>query len=194
MPRIYKGLIYIKELIKLILEENWQKIKERVISPLWHRKFKSMYENAKLDYADFESLAGIELAKAIKTFDPEKANIYTYATRVISQKAKTELRNCTQRDKRKALYTADSIDVPNSPVINKPVEEKLEISEISELRVGNFINSLNNNQLRILILTLLGFDSTDMPNMLNMSNQTMQSITNSLKNADLTRTLYRRKF
>ena len=178
----------------MILEENWQKIKERVISPLWYGKFKSMYENAKLDYADFESLAGIELAKAMKTFNPEKANIYTYATRVISQRAKTELRDCTQRDKRRALYTADSIDVPDSPVMNKPIDEKQEISEISELRVGSFVNSLNNNQLRILILTLLGFDATDMPSMLNMSNQTMQSIANSLKDTDLTRTLYRRKF
>ena len=65
---------------------------------------------------------------------------------------------------------------------------------MSELRVGNFINSLNNNQLRILILTLLDFDATDMPNMLNMSNQTMQGILNSLKDADLTRVLYRRNF
>ena len=178
----------------MILEKNWQKIRERVISPLWHGKFKSMYESAKLDYDDFESLAGIELAKAIKTFNPEKSNIYTYATRVITQKAKTELRNYTQRDKRKALHTAESIDAPNCSAINKPAEEKQEVSELSELRVGNFINSLNNNQLRILILTLLDFDMTDMPSMLNMSNQTMHSIANSLKDADLTRVLYRRKF
>ena len=177
-----------------MLEEHWQKIKERVISPLWHGKFKLMYESAKLDYNDFESLAGIELAKAMKTFDPEKSNIYTYATRVISQKAKTELRDCTQRDKRRSLHTADSIDVPDSSALNVPIEEKQEISELTEHRVGNFVNSLNNNQLRILILTLLGFDSTDMPNMLNMSNQTMQNIANSLKDTDLTRTLYRRKF
>ena len=135
----------------MILEDNWEKIKERVISPLWYSKFKLMYENAKLDYDDFESLAGVELTKAMKTFDPEKSNIYTFATRVITQKAKTELRNCTQRDKRKTLHVADSIDIPESPVINKPSEEKQEISELTELRVGNFINSLNNNQLRILI-------------------------------------------
>lgn len=178
----------------MLLEENWQKIKERVISPLWHGKFKTMYESVKLDYDDFESLAGIELSKAMKTFNPEKSNLFTYATRVITQKAKTELRNCTQRDKRKALHTADSIDSDGCLACQKPVEEKVEVSELSELRVGNFINSLNNNQLRILILTLLDFDITDMPNMLNMSNQTMQGIVNSLKDADLTRVLYRRKF
>lgn len=178
----------------MILEENWQKIKERVISPLWHGKFKSMYESAKLDYDDFESLAGIELSKAMNTFNPEKSNIYTYATRVITQKAKTELRNCTQRDKRKTLHTADSIDSDGSVAYQKPAEEKQETSELSELRVGNFINSLDNKQLRVLILTLLDFDVADMPNMLNMSNQTMQGILNSLKDADLTRVLYRRKF
>lgn len=177
-----------------MLELNWERIKNRVISPLWHGKFKAMYESAKLDYDDFESLAGVELANAIKTFNPEKSNIYTFATRVITQKAKTELRNCTQRDKRKTLHTADSIESNDCAVYQTPAEEKQEISELSELRVGNFINSLNNNQLRILILNLLGFDVTDMPNMLNMSNQTMHNILNSLKDADLTRVLYRRKF
>ena len=177
-----------------LLEENWQKIKDRVVLPLWNGKFKSMYESAKLDYDDFESLAGIELTKAMKSFDPKKSNLFTYATRVVTQKATTELRDCTKRDKRKALYTAGSIDEPDSPALNKTIEEKQDTTELSELRVGNFINSLNNNQLRILILTLLDFDATDMPTMLNMSNQTMQSIISSLKNVDLTRILYRRKF
>lgn len=180
--------------MNMILEEKWEEIKKRVIIPIWNGKFKSMFEHAKLDYDDFESLAGIELAKAMKTFNPEKSNLYTYATRVITQKAKSELRNCTQRDKRKVLHTADSIDGDGCLAYQKPVEERQEVSELSELRVGNFINSLNNNQLRILILTLLEFDTTDMPNMLNMSNQTMQSILSSLKDADLTRVLYRRKF
>ena len=177
-----------------ILESNWKNIKKRVILPLWHGKFKSMYEKVKLDYDDFESLAGYELSKAMDGFNPEKSNLYTYATRVVSKKALSELRNCTQRDKRKALYTSESIDTPDSTALKKPIEEKQEASELSELRVGNFISSLNNNQLRILILTLLDFDVSDMPNMLNMSNQTMQSIVNSLKDANLTRVLYRRNF
>jgi RNA polymerase sigma factor (sigma-70 family) len=177
-----------------LLDENWNKIQKRVILPLWNGKFKSMYEAAKLDYDDFESLAGFELSKAMKSFDPEKSNIFTYSTRVITQKAKTELRNCTQRDKRRALHGAESIDIPESPAINIPAEEKQETSELSEFRVGGFINSLNNNQLRILILTLLEFDVTDIPNMLNMSKQTMQGILSSLKNTNLTRVLYGRNF
>lgn len=185
-------------------EDNWKAIKYRVILPLWTKKFKSMYESAKMDYDDFESLAGIELSKAIKTFNPEKSNLYTFAARVVSNKAMTELRNCTRRDKRKALHTADSLDSSisdhcsyTSRAENIPYEDEKDkdtTSEWSELRVGNFINSLNNNQLRILILALLEFDTTDMPNMLNMSRQTMQIILNGLKDTDLTRVLYRRKF
>ena len=178
----------------LLLEENWEAIKKRVVLPLWNGKFKSMYESAKLDYDDFESLVGIELSKAMQTFNPEKSNLFTYATKVITQKARTELRNCTQRDKRRVLHIADSIEANGCLAYQKPAEEKQEISELSELRVGNFINSLNNNQLRILILSLLDFDTSDMPDMLNMSNQTMHSILNSLKDADLVRVLYRRKF
>ena len=179
----------------MILEENWSDIKKRVILPLWHGKFKSMYESARLDYDDFESLAGLELTKAIKTYNPEKSNLFTYATRVISQKAYTELRDYTQRDKRKTLCMCESIDDPDfHDWETAGNDNNQEISELSELRVGNFVNSLNNNQLRILILTLLGFNSEDMPNMLNMSNQTMQLILSSLKDADLTRVLYRRKF
>ena len=50
-----------------VLDENWDTIKSRVIIPLWNGKFKKMYESIKMDYNDFESLAGLELTKAIKT-------------------------------------------------------------------------------------------------------------------------------
>ena len=187
-----------------ISEETWRSIKNRVILPLWNGKFKNLYESAKLDYDDFESLAGYELSRAINKFNPEKSNLLTFSTKIISNKAMTELRDCTQREKRKALYTAESIEKPidnqkyNSAIgDNIPFEDKKDKdtgSELSELRVGNFINSLNNNQLRVLILSLLEFDGSDMPSMLNISNNTLQSIIRSLKDVDLTRVLYRRKF
>ena len=184
-----------------MLEKNWNEIRTRVILPLWNGKFKKMYEKIKMDYDDFESLAGIELTKAMKNFDGEKSNIYTYSTRVITKKAMTELRDCTQRDKRKTLFISDSIDrnsydeSSRTIVDNIPYEDgKTETSELSELRVGHFINSLDNNQLRILVLSLLDFDITDMPHMLNISNKMVQNIMHSLKDTDLTRVLFRRKF
>ena len=184
-----------------MLEENWKAIRERVILPLWNGKFKRMFETAKLDYDDFESLAGLELTKAMDSFDESKSNIFTFSTRVISKKALSELRNCTQRDKRKALHTAESVDCyvgdesKRTMIENIPYDDgKQETSELTELRVGNFVNSLDNNQLRVLILTLLEFDNSDMPQMLNISNKTAQNIIQSLKDTDLTRVLYRRKF
>ena len=184
-----------------LLEKNWKGIQNRVILPLWNGKFKKMYEDAKLDYDDFESLAGLELTKAMMTFNPEKSNLYTYATRVINKKAITELRNCTQRDKRRALHTAESLDCSVSDDSTKTLGEEIpydnggnESSELSELRVGSFVNSLNNNQLRILILTLLEFDISDMHSMLNIPNKAIMEIARSLKDADLTRVLHRSKF
>ena len=169
--------------------------------PLWNGKFKTMYENAKLDLDDFESLAGMEMSKAIKLFDPNKSNIYTFATRVITKKAITELRNCTQRDKRKALHISESIDVPAEEDSSRTIAENIpcednkpELSELSELRLGGFIKSLDNNQLRVLALTLLDLDTQDISQTLNISDKTVQNIVRSLKDADLTRVLYRRKF
>lgn len=177
----------------IILNENWNLLKKRVIIPLWNGKFKSMYENVKLDYDDFESLAGLELSKAVKTFNPDKSSLLTFATRVITQKAYTELRDCTQRDKRKALYSADSIEASESEVYHAKEEEQ-DDSEFSELRTGNFVNSLNNNQLRVLILTLLDFSIKDIPKMLNVSEASVRDIVRSLRTTDVTRILYRRNF
>lgn len=178
-----------------LLQNKWNDIKTKVIVPLWLRKFKNLYENVKMDYDDFESLAAIELTKAMKTFNPEKSNLFTYATNVIKRKAMTELRDCTQRDVRKASYVSENVDALDKSIIeNIPCLEKEERTELSGLRVGNFINSLNNNQLRVLILSLLDFDSGDIPSMLNVSSKTASQIINSLKDTDLTRVLYRRKF
>lgn len=102
-----------------MLENNWQKIKEKVVAPLWHKKFRSMYESAKLDYDDFESLAGYELSKALTNFDSDKSNIFTYATEVITKKAMTELRDCTRRDKRRVLHTAESVDALDTTIPEK---------------------------------------------------------------------------
>ena len=51
-----------------LLKNNWTKIKRKIILPLWFSKYKPMYESLKLDYDDFESMAGEELTKAISTY------------------------------------------------------------------------------------------------------------------------------
>lgn len=107
-----------------ILQSHWSAIRKKVIVPLWNKKFKSMYESVKMDYNDFESLAGLELTKAIKTFDSEKSNLFTYATNVINNKAMTELRDCTQRDVRKTLHISESMDaLENTMIDNIPAKD-----------------------------------------------------------------------
>ena len=111
-----------------MLEEKWNAIRSKVIIPLWNKRFKNIYMSAKLDYDDFESLAGFELAKAIKTFNSEKSNLFTYSTKVITQKAMTELRDCTLRDKRRALHTAESVDGMDNPDAELPSYDSIEDS------------------------------------------------------------------
>ena len=152
-----------------ILELNWEAIKKRVILPLWNRKFRSMYENAKMDYDDFESLAGFELSKAMINFNPDKSNIFTYATGVITKKAMTELRNCTQRDKRKALHIAEGIDD-----FNKYIVENIECNIIRDysknlesqkddmsIKMKKYLSRLSKLQIEILFAMSEGYTNEE---------------------------------
>lgn len=145
-----------------ILQENWIEIRKEVILPLWIKKFKGMYENAKLDYDDFESLAAYELTKTIKHFDSQKSNLFTYATNVIQKKAMTELRDCTQRDVRKALYVSDSVNAIDKNIIeNIPCHDtKADQAPLSEKMV-QYLNRLSCLQKQILFLMSIGFDKSE---------------------------------
>lgn len=143
----------------IALEENWEKIKDKVILPLWNGRFKSMFESAKLDYDDFESLAGIELTKAIKTFDPEKSNLFTYSTKVVSQKAMTELRNCTRRDKRKVLHIAESVDALDSTVAENVPCNIIE-DDLSE-KMKTYLGRLSKLQREILFAMSEGYTNEE---------------------------------
>lgn len=161
----------------MILEENWDAIKKRVILPLWNGKFKSMYENAKLDYDDFESLAGIELSEAMKSFDSEKSNLFTYATRVITQKAKTELRNCTQRDRRKALYVSESIEFlsDHNDISCLATEGVFTISESSTDALSDkmeaYLKKLSKMQKQILFAMAEGYSNDEIITGLNITSK-----------------------
>ena len=143
-----------------VLDSNWNTIKRRVILPLWNGKFKTMYASVKMDYDDFESLAGLELSKAIQSFDPEKSNILTFSTRVISKKAMTELRDCTQRDKRKALHLAESVDALDKDVAETIFGDDLEFlspkNDLSE-KMNRYLDRLSRLQRDILFARSEGF-------------------------------------
>lgn len=170
-----------------LLSENWNKIQKKVILPLWHGKFKAMYEIAKLDYDDFESLAGIELSKAMKTFDSEKSNLFTYATRVVTQKAKTELRNCTQRDRRKALHTSESIDflIEQNDVAFLATDDNFEILESSKDALSNkmvaYLNRLSTLQKQVLYAMADGYSNDEIKIRLNITSNDLADACTAIK-------------
>lgn len=186
-----------------LLDKNWEDIRRKVVVPLWKSTYRHIYKFLKLDYDDFECMAGYELSKAMATYDASKSSLFTFASNVIKKKAKTELRDFN-RDKRKTLFRSTSLNQIVSESNNEEIVSKLkdksvahnqyEYNELTEKRVGNFINSLSNQQLRFLILRLLEFDTEDILDMLNISRKTMNDILKGLKSNELSRILYRRKF
>ena len=169
------------------LEENWENIKSGVILPLWNSKYKSMYESVKLDYDDFESLAGIELAKAVKSFDSEKSNLFTYATRVLEQKAKTELRNCTRRDKRKVLYISESLysldangNMLFDVIESELVDSKSSKDDLSDKMVA-YLKRLSMMQKQVLFAISEGYSNDEIKRILNISTKELSDAYTAIK-------------
>lgn len=145
-----------------IFESNWENIRKKVIIPLWNRKFKSMYEHVKMDYNDFESLAALELTKAMKKFNPEKSNLFTYATNVINKKAMTELRDCTQRNVRKVLFISDSVDALDKSIVDNIFYNSTEddVEGLSEKMVL-YLNRLSKLQRQVLFAISDGYNNDE---------------------------------
>lgn len=146
----------------VVLEENWIAIRNKVIIPLWNGKFRGMYESIKLDYDDFESLAGIELTKAMQTFNADKSNIFTYATGVVTKKAMTELRNCTKRDKRKALHLAESVDALDKTIVESiPYVGSDNSKDVLSDKMKAYLNKLSKLQKDILFAMAQGYSNEE---------------------------------
>lgn len=171
----------------MMLEKNWDNIKKRVIVPLWRGKFKSMYESAKLDYDDFESLAGLELSKAMADFDSNKSNIYTYATNVITKKAMTELRNCTQRDKRRVLHAAESIDSLDTSVA---IFEADETKDVLSEKMNRYLERLSKLQKRVLFALSEGYSNDEIRMKLGISIKEFAEACTALRSYRNTSLLY----
>lgn len=146
----------------VMLEENWTAIRNKVIIPLWNGKFKGMYESIKLDFNDFESLSGLELTKAMQTFNSDKSNIFTYATGVITKKAMTELRNCTKRDKRKALHLAESVDALDTTIVeNIPYIGSDNSKDVLSEKMKTYLNKLSKLQKDVLFAMAEGYTNEE---------------------------------
>lgn len=166
-----------------ILEQNWTDIQARVINPLWDYKFKSMYLSAKLDKDDFESLAHEELTKAFDSYNPDDSSVTTYAFNILSKKCLTELRNCTKRDKRKALHVATSLNAPTGKENDMELGEIIAIKETPEidLLVQRYLDSLTKKQRQVANLMMQGYKDKDIKKLLRMTNEQYGVILISMK-------------
>lgn len=162
-----------------ISEKTWRNIKNRVIVPLWNGKFKNLYESVKLDYDDFESLAGYELSRAIKNFNPEKSNLLTFSTKIICNKAMTELRDCTQREKRKALYLSENIDSLDKATTDD-MFKNTEDDSLSDKMI-RYLGRLSKLQKEILYAISEGYSSEEIIARLNITPKEMTEACTAIK-------------
>ena len=170
-----------------VTEEQWRYIQKEVIIPLWNISFSSMYEDVKLDYDDFLSMCGWEIDKAIKTFDPSKSSLKTFAVNVIKRKALTQIRDM-KRNKRKADTYAVSIDVPYGDsdielkytIVDETSIERIDILG-SVTNVCNYLRELSSMQKNILICKLLEFGNDEICAGLNISSKKLNDLINNMK-------------
>lgn len=166
-----------------LLSENWDEIVKRVIEPLWNRKFKDSYTSSKLDKNDFVSLAGEELTKAfLLYYDPKKSNVFTYATNVLTRKAKSEIRN-TRREKRLADLYAESIHQPIDGESGRTIEDMIEdigdndkdIVEV-DLALKEIYAILKPKESKVVEMSFNGLSNTEIADKLKVETKSVGGI------------------
>lgn len=179
---VYRG---VTKMACEILEDNWCSIQQKIIVPLWKAIYKSKYELTKLDYDDFESMAGYELTKAMANFDESKSNIFTFAANVIKRKANTELRDCSDRDKRAALYCSESLDVPISedqPTTKLDVVAAPQVEDNTDpYKIKRYLMQLSSAEKDVIIFKLIGFDDEDIVNTMGISKKKYSDAIKSMR-------------
>lgn len=164
-----------------VLEDNWTLIISKVVEPLWRSKYKLAYENIKMDYDDFMSLAGIELTKAFKSFNPLKSNVFTYSTNVLVRKANTELRNAN-RERRRINILAESLQDKIMEEGNSTYEDVTENLFCNERDICieraklNVYSVLKPKEVGVVELSLLGFDTSSIARALKITTEDVAGI------------------
>lgn len=157
--------------------EVWMYLHNEVMIPLWNAKFKSMFESIRMHEADYESLCGEELFRALKSFKKEESSLKTFATNVITRKAYTFLKANSKTDKRKAFSSAESLDVPVSEDGDETLLDLLEsdfsiwneIPTKNVKAVGCYIKELTAIQKAICICLLLNYNDEDITSALGIT-------------------------
>lgn len=176
-----------------LLEENWDSIVKKVIEPLWRRRFRTSYENSKLDINDFYSLAGEELTKGFITYNDKESNIYTYATHILSKKPLTELRD-VKREKRLVNLIAESVHkqmVEQDTTLQDIIEDKSIDTDYADLEVEMALKEINQvlrgKEKKIIELSMNGMLDQDIATKLNIDSKDICAIRNKLKNNSIIR-------
>lgn len=177
-----------------LIEKNWDEIIKKVIKPLWDRSFKRKFGYIQMDYEDFESLAGFEITKALRTYNPSQSNIFTFCRHVISKKANTLIRD-SNRDIRKSNIGTVSL---NAPILDGDEEEIGSlIADASSIEAkGNtraicdYFKTLSNDQKTYLFLKELGFSETDILDGMGINNRKLKDMLCSMRQFEKVLFLY----
>ena len=172
----------------LLLEENWERIKVKVIDKLWFGKFKYMYESCKLDKDDFDSLASVVLTDAFKNYNSKESNICTYAYNVLQRKAKSEL-TFYHRKRREGNTQAISIQshidedgdfTLESMVIDKTADDSIFDSSMVEKEMLKMKKT--KREKKIISLSMAGYKDQDIVNMSGVTLKEINSLREQLRN------------
>lgn len=159
----------------LLLSEKWNDIEKVVIVPLWKRKYQKLYEKVKLDFDDFESLAGLELTKAFQNYDESASNIFTYSTMVLSRKALAEYQS-RNRQKRFADSYAESLSQKiseNSETTLEDIIGDLTTDESEDIEIEEAISAIckvvtKTRERKIIELASKGYDDEKIAEILHI--------------------------
>ncbi len=181
-----------------LLQQNWFEIKRKVIASLWNSKFKTMYENSKMDYDDFESLAAIEITRAMNDFDSNKSNLFTYATNVLQRKAKTELTRC-HRKKRVGDIEAESINKLTDEEAQITLEDLLidkeqgfEDVENSQVYKEVLLHLKNSKEKEIISLSIQGCDDENIAEKVGVTTERIRNLRKRLADTPAMRRIIRK--
>lgn len=166
----------------LLLAEKWNDIEKIVIVPLWKKKYEKLYESVKLDFNDFESLAGYELTKAFQNYKEDVSNIFTFSTMVLKRKALAEYRD-RNRDKRKADSYAESLSQKLSEDTETTLDaflEDLTSDENEEIELQEAITAIcksitKTRERKIIELVSKGYEDNKIAEILHINVGTVKN-------------------
>ena len=99
----------------------------------------------------------------------------------------TELRNCTQRDKRKVLHSAESIDGLDASVA---IFESDEVKDVLSEKMNRYLSRLSKLQKRVLFALSEGYSNDEIRIRFGISAKELADVCTALRSYRNTSLLY----